>query len=1002
MIPDTTSPARIPVVEDDPAATKPVDTPAPDERRCHVLIDNLPDAILVIQDKEVAFANPAAARLLGRPAPAALLGVAIDQLVHGDSLAACEQCRQTTLAGKSGAAPVELNMLRADGGGVVVEALTYAFDFEDRPAVLAVLRDLTARRAIEREAERFRVALDSSPDAIFLIDPVAMRFLDANATARASLGYSREELLGLGPHDIEPEYNKTMLRQQFAKVLTGQNPVEVIQTLHKSKEGICFPVEVRLRAFPSGDQILLVAVARDISERLQAEARLRESVERFEQLATSVSEAFWIRDLAENRFIYVSPAYETLFGKPVASLYRHPRSFFSVVHPEDHDRVAAAFDEQRLDGQGADLEYRINGPQGGVRWIWARTFPIRDAAGKVYRSAGVAQDVTHRRESEEEYRSTIQASMDGFWITDIQTRLLDCNDAACRITGYGREELLTLSVSDLDVCETPEQTAEHARRISERGADHFETRHRRKDGRIIDIDISVYFRPTAEGGNFFVFLRDITDRKRAETELRLERDSNRLYLDTTQTMMVALDVQGRITMINRRGCELLGYRRDELLGRNWFETCLPQPFGMETVSPIFQRIMSGELEGVEYFENPVLCSDGGLRLIAWRNACITDGSGRIVGTLGSGEDITERKRAEDALRLSEARSRSILGTAPMGIGVLVKRAFTEVNEAMTRMTGYLREELIGHSSRLLYPTQAEFDEARSEKHLQIRERGIASVETRWRRKDGAIIDVALSTSPIVAGDPSQGMTFIAQDISTTKRAEQERLAHEASQRDALVREVHHRIKNNLMGVIGLLRQHISDRPDLRDPLEAAIAQINTISVVHGLQGRLPRKEPSLRDLVEEVTRAAATLALTPRRPAIDDRLNSDIRLDSGAAVNIALILNELVQNALKHGRPGDDTHVTISLAGDAGRVGIGIVNPGGPLPADFDLPTGRGCGTGLGLARTLLPRHGASLRITGDGGNVCAILELSPPVTSDPTPPAFHQPDALSYREDVS
>jgi PAS domain S-box-containing protein len=412
--------------------------------------------------------------------------------------------------------------------------------------------------------------------------------------------------------------------------------------------------------------------------------------------------------------------------------------------------------------------------------------------------------------------------------------------------------------------------------------------------------------------------------------------------------------------------------------------------------------VAGELEGVEYFENPVLCRDGATRLIAWRNAGISDDTGRIVGTLGSGEDITERKRTEDALRVSEARSRSILRAAPMGIGVLVNRIFMEVNEAMTRMTGYSREELIGQSARLLYPTQAEFDYVGSEKYRQIRERGIGAVETRWRRKNGAIIDVALSSSPIVAGDPSQGATFIAQDISASKRAEHERLAHEAKQRDALVREVHHRIKNNLMGVIGLLRQHISDRPALRDPLEAAIAQINTISVVHGLQGRLARNEPSLRELIMEVAQAAATLALAPGQPAIDDRLSADIRLDSGAAVNVALILNELIQNALKHGRPGDDPHVTIALAGDSSRVGIDIVNPGGPLPADFDLLTGRGCGTGLDLARTLLPRHGASLRISGDGENVRAILELSPPVTGEPTAPACNQPNPLPYGEDAS
>ncbi len=145
----------------------------------------------------------------------------------------------------------------------------------------------------------------------------------------------------------------------------------------------------------------------------------------------------------------------------------------------------------------------------------------------------------------------------------------------------------------------------------------------------------------------------IAARKQAEASLealREQRDLNQRYLNTVQTVMVALDSQGRITMINRFGCELLGYGADELIGRNWFACCLPQPEGMTRVYPVFCRIMAGELQGAEYFENAVRCRDGRLHLIAWHNAHLTDEEGRIVGTLGSGEDITERKQAELSLK----------------------------------------------------------------------------------------------------------------------------------------------------------------------------------------------------------------------------------------------------------------------------------------------------------------------------------------------------------------
>lgn len=143
-----------------------------------------------------------------------------------------------------------------------------------------------------------------------------------------------------------------------------------------------------------------------------------------------------------------------------------------------------------------------------------------------------------------------------------------------------------------------------------------------------------------------------------EQALRRKRDKTQRYLDTVQTVMVSLDVKGCITMINRKGCEMLGYEEHELIGLNWFERCLPQPLGMETVYPQFLRMMSGELQTTGYFENPMLCRDGSERLIAWNNACFNDENGKITGTLSSGQDITERKQAENDLIIAREAAES--------------------------------------------------------------------------------------------------------------------------------------------------------------------------------------------------------------------------------------------------------------------------------------------------------------------------------------------------------
>jgi PAS domain S-box-containing protein len=143
--------------------------------------------------------------------------------------------------------------------------------------------------------------------------------------------------------------------------------------------------------------------------------------------------------------------------------------------------------------------------------------------------------------------------------------------------------------------------------------------------------------------------QELDERKRAEQALRAERDRAQRYLDTARVILVALNVQGEITLLNRSGYQILGYDEGELLGCNWFDTCLPAAIRAE-VKAVFLQIMRGEIDSAEYYENSVETSDGRQRLIAWYNTLLRDEDGAIIGTLSSGEDITERKRAEDETR----------------------------------------------------------------------------------------------------------------------------------------------------------------------------------------------------------------------------------------------------------------------------------------------------------------------------------------------------------------
>lgn len=154
-------------------------------------------------------------------------------------------------------------------------------------------------------------------------------------------------------------------------------------------------------------------------------------------------------------------------------------------------------------------------------------------------------------------------------------------------------------------------------------------------------------------------IMDITARKEAEAQLRMERDRAQTYLDVAGIMFVAIDREGRVTLVNRKGCDILGRPAEEIVGKNWFEEFLAVE-DIEAVQGIFQRMMTGELDPVEFYENPVKNTGGDLRLIAWHNTILRDRDGHITGSLSSGEDITERRQAEEELKRTVKEKQDLL------------------------------------------------------------------------------------------------------------------------------------------------------------------------------------------------------------------------------------------------------------------------------------------------------------------------------------------------------
>ncbi|MFZ2300290.1 MAG: EAL domain-containing protein [Gallionella sp.] len=391
----------------------------------------------------------------------------------------------------------------------------------------------------------------------------------------------------------------------------------------------------------------------------------------------------------------------------------------------------------------------------------------------------------------ESYRNKmlLRTASDGIHILDLEGNVVQVNDAFCRMLGYTASEMLSMNAAQWDAQWTAAQIKANIDALGE-NASMLETRHRRRDGSIIDVEISVV--KVDIGGQQLVYCssRDVTERKQAEQALMKSRQRAQHYLDTAGVMLISLDAQGRVQMINRKGCEMLGHSEADILGKNWFENYLHEP-ARKGVKKVFTQIMDGNIAPVEYFENDILTAGGDVLTVAWHNSPLLDESGKIDGVLSSGEDITGRKRAERALMESSERLHAVIETA---LDAVVQMddggVITGWNAQAEKIFGWPREEAIGRMmSETIIPPQ--YREAHVQGMKRFLSTGAGSilnsrVELLGLRRDGREFPVELAVVPIKAsGKTADKYEFSAFIRDITQKKESEDLIWKQANFDAL-------------------------------------------------------------------------------------------------------------------------------------------------------------------------------------------------------------------------
>jgi diguanylate cyclase (GGDEF)-like protein/PAS domain S-box-containing protein len=273
-----------------------------------------------------------------------------------------------------------------------------------------------------------------------------------------------------------------------------------------------------------------------------------------------------------------------------------------------------------------------------------------------------------------------------------------------------------------------------------------------------------------------VTLTDFSEAKRAEEALRHERDRAQSYLDTAETIIVVADAEGRITTFNKKGCQVIGGREDELLGQLWCRNPLRHSGETVEADPDFSRVMAGEKEAAEYHESLLVTRGGEVRQIAWHDAVLRDGQKRITGILKCGEDITDRKIADEKLhlmaRVFEHSGEAILITGP-------DKKILAVNGTFTRLTGYSQEDALGQHPKMLLSGK-EPEEFHAEMWETLSRENYWQGELWDKRKDGTCYPKWLAMS-VVRNKQGEIINYIGSfnDISERKQAAHriEHLAH---------------------------------------------------------------------------------------------------------------------------------------------------------------------------------------------------------------------------------
>ena len=556
-------------------------------------------------------------------------------------------------------------------------------------------------------------------------------------------------------------------------------------------------------------------------------------------------------------------------------------------------------------------------------------------------------------------------------------RIQRANEALAQLTGWSVEELSTLDIEALfpDTIEFEHRWPQEERDLRVFGRWSGERALRQRDGRLIWVQAAKRLVVEGDpGGGIIASYVNVDSRYRAERAIALQADRTRAILDSVLVGIVTVGPQG-IEWMNRSARRMFGGDLADFMNLPIATVATADPAHPFLRTEYLTELVEGE---AETFECRLRGRDG-------REFWVV---GNVVSTARESTgrqltyallDIERRREAEARMSQAQVQLQRIIEAAPLAITLRDARTLKvlQVNGVAAANGRTTPEALIGLTPEQMFDAETA-PQRRRDMAQALASSAVTKHEYRleqdgeWRIWDARYLPLA--TTP---GAPPDQLLLVATDVTEQRAAQEARYEAAIAQREMLVKEVHHRIKNNLQGVAGLLQQIAQRKPEVAGPIAEVVGQVQAIAQVYGLQ--VGESGPlQLMSVVKAITASVQRTFGRVIRFAVSGESAPQWMLPEAESIPIALTLNELLTNAVKHSAASPDADISCTLACTDDEVTIVIANSGA-LPDGLDLARIPGGVSGLGLVRALLPRRSANLTLQHAAGQVLATITLRRP-----------------------